>query len=116
MSKILKVKQGASAVLASMTNAKAGFRPFEASANHAANGNNAVAEVVKLAPPAASRSSSSSSSSARKGQIIFRFYNLKNLYYVSFFPFSCGQETKGRTPNAEDTQAHEKSISQISNF
>lgn len=90
MCQLLKVKQGASAVLASMTNAKAGFRPFEASANHAANGNNAVAEVVKLAPPSASRSSSSStsSSSARKEQTIFSQLKLTELTY--FFSFSCG--------------------------
>nr|CAG4641977.1 EOG090X0BTZ [Eurycercus lamellatus] len=59
-----QIKQGASAVLASMTNAKAGARPFEASTNHPANGAVAVAEVVKMAPPSAARSSTSSSSSS----------------------------------------------------
>nr|CAG4646516.1 EOG090X0BTZ [Macrothrix elegans] len=55
-------KQGSSAVLASMTNAKSGTRPFEALVNSAANGTTTVAEVVKAAPPSSSRSSSSSSS------------------------------------------------------
>nr|SVE73773.1 EOG090X0BTZ [Daphnia atkinsoni] len=64
--KLGPIKQGASAVMASMTNAKSGARPFEASTNHAANGSNAVAEVVKMAQPSAPRSSSSSSSSAAK--------------------------------------------------
>lgn len=67
---LVQVKQGASAVLASMTNANAGARPFEASANRAANGSAAVAEIVKMAPPAAARSSSSSSSSASSARKI----------------------------------------------
>nr|SVE75340.1 EOG090X0BTZ [Daphnia dolichocephala] len=64
--KLGQVKQGASAVLASMTNAKAGARPFEASANHAANESTTMAEVVKIGSMPAPRSSSSSSSSAAK--------------------------------------------------
>ena len=62
----VKVKQGASAVMASMTNAKSGARPFEASSNHSANGSNAVAEVVKMGGMSAPRSSSSSSSARKK--------------------------------------------------
>nr|CAG4639462.1 EOG090X0BTZ [Daphnia magna] len=64
--KLGPVKPGSSAVLASMTNAKSGARPFEASANHAANGSTSVAEVVKMTQSSAPRSSSSSSSSAAK--------------------------------------------------
>nr|SVE71264.1 EOG090X0BTZ [Daphnia similis]SVE71896.1 EOG090X0BTZ [Daphnia similis]SVE72522.1 EOG090X0BTZ [Daphnia similis] len=64
--KLGQVKPGSSAVLASMTNAKSGARPFEASTNHAANGSTSVAEVVKMSQPSAPRSSSSSSSSAAK--------------------------------------------------
>nr|CAG4648181.1 EOG090X0BTZ [Moina brachiata]SVE93216.1 EOG090X0BTZ [Moina brachiata] len=71
VSKSGQIKHGASAVLASMTNAKATGRPFEASMNHPSNGNSTVAEVVKMAPPSTSRSSSSSSNapSAKKPKV-----------------------------------------------
>nr|SVE85712.1 EOG090X0BTZ [Daphnia pulicaria] len=64
-----QVKQGASAVLASMTNAKSGARPFEASANHAGNGSTAVAEVVKMGGSAPRSSSSSTASAAKKPKV-----------------------------------------------
>ena len=84
---VLKVKQGASAVLASMTNAKAGARPFEASASHAANGSATVAEIVKLAPPSATRSSSSSSNSARKILFYFKLTSAQLVNFSFFFIF-----------------------------
>ena len=85
-----------------MTNAKAGARPFEASASHAANGSATVAEIVKLAPPSATRSSSSSSNSARKILFYFKLTSAQ-LVYFSFFYFQAAAKKPKVAPLMQKT-------------
>ena len=86
-----------------MTNAKAGARPFEASASHAANGSATVAEIVKLAPPSATRSSSSSSNSARKILFYFKLISAQLVYFSFFLNFQAAAKKPKVAPLMQKT-------------